>query len=528
LASIGITPATPSVPAGLTQQLHATGTYSDGSTDDLTTKVAWTSNATQFATVNSASGVATGAAIGSTVITATSGSVSGTATLAVTAAVPVSLAVSSNPVQTWVSSFLVPTVTETFSDGTTKALAFYGLESDTPAVADVALFYVLGKSVGSATLTVSADSLTTKVPVNVAVSPWTATGPMSVSRSGHTATLLADGKVLAAAGFTTDAIGNSLNLSSSDVYDPSSKTWAASGSLQTARGGHSATLLKNGKVLVTGGYTGFLSQALASTEIYDPTTGAWTAGASLTTARFSHSATLLPDGTVLVAGGNTIANQNGVVFPVLTSAEIYDPVTDAWTPTGSFTTIQGPFTTTLLPNGTVLAISAGASHPPGAEVFDPATGRWNSIATPTLTAGIWASVLLNDGTVLVFGGTTAPSGYTSATIYDPAANTWSAKGNFAFPSNQSFDPVLLSNGTVLIDSSASYSGVNQFSGGTYLVPVIYDPKAGTATPTANYPYGGDGGSVTALQDGSILIAGGDTGLARTNSALRKAVLYKAP
>src|SRR5437764_11520626 len=95
--------------------------------------------------------------------------------------------------------------------------------------------------------------------------------------------------------------------------------WEYAGSLGTARGSHSATLLPNGTVLVAGGHDssgGFLSSA----ELYDPVTGTWSSTGSLVTARDGHTATLLESGKVLVAGGYGSSG-------VLSSAELYDPAT---------------------------------------------------------------------------------------------------------------------------------------------------------------------------------------------------------
>src|SRR5437762_549573 len=95
------------------------------------------------------------------------------------------------------------------------------------------------------------------------------------------------------------------------------------GSLNTACYFHTATLLRNGKVLVAGGY-GLNGESLTSAELYDPASGTWTATGSLVAARSLHTATLLPNGKVLVAGGyNSIVGR-------LASVELYDPASETW------------------------------------------------------------------------------------------------------------------------------------------------------------------------------------------------------
>src|SRR4029077_2292933 len=135
-------------------------------------------------------------------------------------------------------------------------------------------------------------------------------------------------------------------------------TFDDTGTLNTARKSHTATLLPTGKVLVAGGYNNIFPNpgALDSAELYDPATGTWTTnpnpGHHLNTARYSHTATLLPNGKVLVAGGADISNN------ALASAELYDPATDMWTTNSSPghqpTTARKDHTATLLPNGKVL------------------------------------------------------------------------------------------------------------------------------------------------------------------------------
>ncbi len=170
---------------------------------------------------------------------------------------------------------------------------------------------------------------------------------MKTARYGHTATLLANGKVLVAGG------GNDTNsyLTSAELFDPATGTWTPTGSLGTARYGHTATLLANGQVLVVEG--AYLSDFAGSAELYDPATGVWSPTASLTNAPEGYTATLLANGKVLVAGGSYYdINVNSIVS---TSAELYDPATGVWTTTGSLGAPRDDgHTATLLANGKVL------------------------------------------------------------------------------------------------------------------------------------------------------------------------------
>src|SRR5207249_4885115 len=123
-------------------------------------------------------------------------------------------------------------------------------------------------------------------------------------------------------------------------------TFGDTGSLNTARYAHTATLLPNGKVLVAGG--GGSSGFLSSVELYDPDSATSSATATLTTARYLHTATSLPNGKLLVAGGLDSSGNPSA------SAELYDPAIGTWSATGNLTTARDFHTATLLPNGKVL------------------------------------------------------------------------------------------------------------------------------------------------------------------------------
>ena len=172
---------------------------------------------------------------------------------------------------------------------------------------------------------------------------------MSVARSGQTATLLADGKVLVAGGADRDP---------QSCTTPRRRTFAPTGSMSVARPGATATRLPDGDVLVAGGCCEHANRNLASVELYDPGTGVWTTTGSMHFPRSGHTATLLADGRVLVAGGVC----NGVAYgcdfssfyAAQRTAEIYDPATGSWSDTGRMQVGREFQTATLLPDGKVL------------------------------------------------------------------------------------------------------------------------------------------------------------------------------
>jgi hypothetical protein len=274
---------------------------------------------------------------------------------------------------------------------------------------------------------------------------WTNTGSLTTARFQYTATLLRNGKVLATGG------GNHgfppAEIAAAEIYDSGAGMWKPTAPMGSPRRSHVATLLADGRVLVTGGF----SNRPESAEVYDSATGGWTPTGNMTTARNRHSATLLPDGKVLVAAG-----YNG---GALSSAELYDPVTGQWTPTGSLKAGHVHHTATLLPNGKVLVVGTrnGVNV---AELYDPARGTWME-TSPLITAREFhAAELLPNGKVLIAGGVTDTGFLSDAELYDPG---------LGFPA--SWRPQIsavnspLSLGSSLVVNGSGFRGVSGGSGG---------------------------------------------------------------
>jgi len=322
-------------------------------------------------------------------------------------------------------------------------------------------------------------------------------GVMANDRAEHTATLLPNGKVLITGGSNETSL-----LNTAEIYNPVGESSGLLVSrLGNSKANHTATLLPDGKVLLTGGQTDSAFNNTA--ELFDFTTNTFTTTGSMIDGRAWHTATLLVNGKVLVAGGLGVDSNNSSIY--LSSAELFCPdsgvVSPAIVPAGTLFLPRTGHTATPLLDGMVLI--AGGKNSFGqfieqAELFNPATGDYIPISSllPRTRANHTAT-RLPDGRVLFIGGMNDqfPAGLSAADVFDPQTNTFSTVGLTAFP-RLGHTATLRDDGTVLIigGDGRNEASVELFENGQFFWSANLQTKRKNHTAT--------------LLGGSVLIAGG--------------------
>ncbi|WP_437281591.1 kelch repeat-containing protein [Sorangium sp. So ce375] len=285
---------------------------------------------------------------------------------------------------------------------------------------------------------------------------WTSVAPTAEVHEWATITGFVNNKVLVAGGTASTTAKNA------ELYDPATNTWSSVGTGSLARENHTATLLYNGKALIVGGWsTSINNTVLANTRLFDPAGNSWTATASMGIARYGHTATLLANGKVLVTGGSSTGGYQA-------TAEIYDPATNTWSPVPSMGQPRIYHTATLMGDGNVLVVGGDNDDEyslVSTEIYRPSSNDWVYGANISVGRSSHTATALNDGRVLVAGGWTfnplPPNGLfkqASASIYDPVSNTWTAVGPMR--DHRVFhSAVLLGDGSVLIASGTGPSAL---------------------------------------------------------------------
>jgi hypothetical protein len=510
LVSIAVTPTTSSIPLGSSQQYQAIGTYSDGSTQNVTTLLTWSSATPTVATISDA-GLATSVSQGTASLTGTFAAISASVSLTVAAPNLVSITVVPNVGTLSTGGTQQLTATGIYTDGTTQNLTASSTwtSSNSSAIGVSNSGVATAAATGSATITAMSGSISGTAVLIVTAG----TTNLNTSRYEHNATMLNNGQILVAGGVTCAVAGSCMYLNSSELYNPASGAFTYTGSMATARSAP-AVLLNNGNVLVAGGYTCDNSgncSSLISAEIYDPTTASFTSTEPMTMARSGHTMTVLGNGTVLIAGGEDCTSTTSCA--ALSSAEIYDPNAGTFTPTSNgMSAARFGASAVLLDSGSVLIVGGfdGANLPAAAEIYSPGTNNtftWagGSLNVPRFGA---TSTLLNNGQVLVAGGSTCASGCptNAAEIYDPIANTFTNVAGGMTTPRFNHSATSLTNGDIVV--AGGFSSCSSSCNEAIASTEFFDPIARqfTSSQAVANALAGHTGTLTA--NGDVLLIGG--------------------
>lgn len=360
---------------------------------------------------------------------------------------------------------------------------------------------------GDCTLVLSWEGRDVDYPI--VVDPlWSATDSLATARREMAIGVLADGSVLVAGGITSSGLDTFVATASAERFDPESETFAAAADMPTGRGHPWFVSLADDRLLVGGGAaSGPMPTTVAGAAIFDGATGAWTATMSPVISRVWAEAALLDDGSVLV-----VAGKPDFYFGRATtaSADRYDPTTDTWSSAGTLEEGRyGNFVLARLPDGRVLA--AGGWHSPtedltraSAEIYDPDTNDWTPTGslTTSRSTGLFGVV---GGRVVVSGGSSSVGSGTlnvsSTEVFDPALGTWRTTGDISAPVDYRTNGGLVwSDGSLIAPAGIGARG---------LYSERYDAVAGTwengCDPSRTYLVAV--GAVM-LRDGRALVVGG--------------------
>lgn len=333
--------------------------------------------------------------------------------------------------------------------------------------------------------------------LTTALSAWSPGPSLSAPRFGHTATLLADGRVLVAGG------SSGTEIASAEIYDPAANAWSATAPMAQARRNHTATLLPDGAVLVVGGlYTASgVKTYLASAEIYDPATGAWRSVPPLQTERAYHAASLLANGRVLVSGGANLGD--------LDSTELYDPAEGTWTPGGRLSVRRYEHAAVPLRDGGALVLGGyssklSASDYTGVvERFDHVTATWSTIGELRTPRAQAAAAPLDGDRVLLAGGQGTAGDLDDVEIFDLRVGSQTAP---PLAARRRAGVATVLDGGVLV--TGGYFATALGDAVPVLAPEIRDAATQTWRSAGALAQGRSAHTATRLQDGRVLVAGG--------------------
>lgn len=382
-----------------------------------------------------------------------------------------------------------------------------------------------GKVLVTGGMGLSGGALNTVEVYDPEVEDWYEAASLQFHRGSHESVRLRDGRILVAGG----GDGAFVPVQQAEIYDPATGEWSSGGEMNSGRIALTLTLLEDGRVLAYGG------EEFASAEIYDPDTNTWEALPDPGVPRQDHTATLLSSGRVLIAGGGTEQGTDE------DTAEIFDPTINQFAPAGNMDAPRISHRAILLNDGRVMVIGGATRTGPydsvefynadaGTWLSDPFLGSWERAAPLLQPRAGHTTTLLDDGTLLIAGGRARVDesdvgslvGFISAVeIYDPSTGESRAAADMN-GSRGGHVAALLGDGRVLVAGGRRLSIDEEGSRSIGFVASveIYDPVADTWTRAADMDSPRWAHTITAMDDGSVLVVGGENEDGKVASAER--------
>ncbi|MEQ8765706.1 MAG: hypothetical protein RL885_17410 [Planctomycetota bacterium] len=414
-------------------------------------------------------------------------------------------------------------------DGSGQAQASYIIPNNT-AWDDLVLY---GQTITlAASGHIAAVSEVSVLPLNLQ-GTFIATGSLLRDRALHTATPLDDGCRVLIIGGGSGNLSGAVSLSSMELYDFASQSYASAGSLRRARAIHTSTALDDGRVLVVGGIDTAWNVD-ATCEIVDPTSGFSSSfTGTMSRARTGHVAAKLTDGRVVALGGtNTFSSIGTLIQGITGQGEVFDKATGSWTSGPTLSEPRFAHTITRLTDGRFLVAGgmswvsvAGVPIPVisnTADLLDPVTMSITAAGNLHTARLAHRTALMPDGRVLVVGGAGGdaynPAAITDCEIFDPVANSFQVTGSLIGASAYA-KPVEISGGRFLVAGGVQGA---IFNPSAQPIAQVFDPVTGAWTQTIGALQTGRGFHTSVrLPDGSVLLTGGgDTSLNTTLASER--------
>ena len=324
-------------------------------------------------------------------------------------------------------------------------------------------------------------------------------------RFGHSASLMDDGRVLFSGGFTGVAdksIISPIPINTFQIYDPTTDSWLLLAKDVIPSFGSGAIRLSEGKYLSLG-IIAVGNEPKGSAGILDLQNTTWTTLPPPPTARAFPAVTMLPDGRVLVLSGLVPSDSDASVPEPTMDTVAFDPVTGAWERTAPMDNATGSPTVVSLDDGRIMVLQDELSE---AEIYDPITDVWTFTSSSNGTFLDVTAVKLSDGAVLVAGGENEAEGANgtapTAERYDPSADTWTAIEPM-IQTRRGHTLTLLPDGRVI-----AIGGVGATTTQPLATSEIYDPLINKWLPESEISVGRFEHTATLLSDGRILIFGG--------------------